>query len=373
MVQKVSFTNQNQVLKSEDSDQDLNKDREVQAKNSKQTKTDKISFKTKLKRIFNFHKQKEVNPEYAEYAIYIKDFTKKFKKFKAVDNATIKVKKGTIHGFIGPNGSGKTTTIKSLISAIVPTSGELLIYGQDSWTVAAKKHVGYIPEAARFPRKISAYDYLVSMAQVSGVNAKEAKVKAENILKELNLWAMRKNNPNNYSSGMKKKVLLAQSLLNNPDVLVLDEPAANLDPTARTELFNDLRKLREQGKTVFISSHILSELQALADEITILNYSKVVFQGTVNQTSHKYQITTTNNKNFMKILKDQGFQVEIEDEYLLVEVGKKNEPTLNKIFSLALKSKITITFLKPYVVDLQDMYEKIVMANRPAQTEKKGK
>ncbi|MDQ7983229.1 MAG: ABC transporter ATP-binding protein [Spiroplasma sp.] len=365
MVQKINLTAQNQIFKSVDQDTPDEIDQ-----SNEQNKT---SFKAKFKGIFKSRKEKQVNQKYDDYAIYIKAFTKKFKKFKAVDNATIKVKKGTIHGFIGPNGSGKTTTIKCLISAMVPSSGELLIHGQNSGTVAAKKHVGYIPEAARFPRKISAYDYLVSMAQVSGVKAKEARSKAQQILMDLKLWDKRKVNPNNYSSGMKKKLLLAESLLNNPDVLILDEPAANLDPTARTELFNELKKLREQGKTVFISSHILSELQTLADEITILNYSKVVFQGTVNQTGQKYQINTTNNKKFLKLLLANKYHVEVDQEYLLVEVSQKVTTDLNIILALALKEKITITFLKPYILDLQEMYEKIVMANKPEQIEKPGK
>lgn len=365
MITKINFMSSNQIFKSEGSNQTPET-----TEKSNEVATDKITFKDKFRRFFNISKGNKFNQEYGDYAIYIKNFTKKFRNFKAVDQATIKVKKGTIHGFIGPNGSGKTTTIKCLISAMVPTSGKLLIHGQDSWTVAAKKHVGYIPEAARFPRKISAFDYLISMAQISGVNVKDAKSRAENILKDLGLWEKRRHNPNDFSSGMKKKVLLAQSLLNDPDVLILDEPAANLDPTARTELFDELKKLREQGKSVFISSHILSELQTLADEITILNYSKVVFQGSVNQGDNQYQINSSNNKNLKKILKAAKFHVENADDYLLVKINEKSEVDLNKILALAVKEKITITFLKPYVVDLQEMYEKIVMANRPNNQEK---
>ncbi|WP_342276111.1 ATP-binding cassette domain-containing protein [Spiroplasma endosymbiont of Nebria brevicollis] len=134
---------------------------------------------------------------------------------------------------------------------MVETKGDLIVHGKRSWTVEAKKQIGYIPEAARFPKRITTYDYLVSMGQISGLTYKMVKTKTEEILKGLDLWKFKKRNPNAYSSGMKKKVLLAQSLLNNPDVLILDEPAANLDPTARTELFNDLKKLRDQGKTIF--------------------------------------------------------------------------------------------------------------------------
>lgn len=338
---------------------------------SDKAKPEKVSFQNKIKNIFNAHKTTKVNQEYADYAIYIKNFTKKFKKFTAVDNATIKVKKGTIHGFIGPNGSGKTTTIKCLISAMVPTSGELLIHGQNSWTVAAKKRIGYIPEAARFPRRITTYDYLVSMGEVSGLDSKQAKKKTEEILKDLNLWKFKKRNPNAYSSGMKKKVLLAQSLLNNPDILVLDEPAANLDPTARTELFNDLRKLREQGKSVFISSHILSELQTLADEVTILNYSKVVYHGQVKEEQSRYEISSSDNAKLSKILAAKEIAVEKHEGHLLV--AAKHDEEIAEIVGLAVKAKITIRLLKPYIVDLQTMYEKIVMEHAPNKMQKKGK
>lgn len=328
-------------------------------------------YKKKNKYFFNFHKFNQVNKKYADYAIYIKNFTKKFKKFTAVDDATIKVTKGTIHGFIGPNGSGKTTTIKCLISAMIPTKGQLMIYGRNSWTVAAKRHIGYIPESARFPKKITTYDYLVSMGQISGLKLEEAKDKTEEILRDLNLWKFKKRNPNDYSSGMKKKVLLAQSLLNNPDILILDEPAANLDPTARTELFNDLRKLREQGKTVFISSHILSELQNLADEVTILNYSKVVYHGSIKQGNERYEISTNNNSKFFQILKENNFYVEKYENNLLVNI--KSDKEIDQIIELVTKAKITIRLLKPYVVDLQTMYEKIVIENDPKKNQKKGK
>lgn len=329
-----------------------------------------LDVKKSFKNFFNrYNRNVIVSSEDIENAILIRDFSKIFKKFKAVDNATIRVKKGTIHGFIGPNGSGKTTTIKCLVSAMVETKGDLIVHGKRSWTVEAKKQVGYIPEAARFPKRISTYDYLVSMGQISGLSHKIAKTKTEEILKELDLWKFKKRNPNAYSSGMKKKVLLAQSLLNNPNVLILDEPAANLDPTARTELFNDLKKLRDQGKTIFISSHILSELQNLTDEVTVLNYSKVVYNGLVNKSDSMYEISTTNsNDKLMKILLDNKFQTEVNEKRLLVNI--KSETEVAKVLELALHAHIIITYLKPYTVDLQTMYERIVMEAK--QTSQKG-
>lgn len=329
--------------------------------NTNEEKKYKIfNFKIYIRNWFNrYNRNVIVSAKDGQYAILIRDFTKQFKKFKAIDNANIKVKKGTIHGFIGPNGSGKTTTIKCLISAMVETKGDLIIHGKRSWTVEAKKQIGYIPEAARFPKRITTYDYLISMGQISGLKYKMAKEKTEVILKELDLWKFKKRNPNAFSSGMKKKVLLAQSLLNNPDVLILDEPAANLDPTARTELFNDLKKLRKQGKTVFISSHILSELQHLADEVTVLNYSKVVYTGTVNKTDSLYEISSNHNDKLIKLLIAKDFIVEVNENHLLVNV--KTEAQVAEVLTMALKNNIIITYLKPYTVDLQTMYERIVM------------
>ncbi|WP_161565705.1 ABC transporter ATP-binding protein [Mycoplasma sp. ATU-Cv-508] len=251
----------------------------------------------------NPNNQDLVNPS-GSFAISIENLTKKFKHFTAVKEVSIQVSRGAIHGFIGPNGAGKTTTIKCLISAMIPTKGRLLIQGLKADQVEAKKLVGYIPESARFPKRISTLDYLYSMALISGLTKKEAHKIAEDILKTIGLWEFRRRDPNSYSSGMKKKVLLAQSLLNNPSVLILDEPAANLDPTARAELFDDLRKLAQQGKTIFISSHVLAELQQLINEVTILNQGQVVYNSRLSdKPTNTYLVGSDNQSKLLTLLK----------------------------------------------------------------------
>jgi len=315
---------------------------------------------TKIKNHFLFIKEYAIpTRKEIEYAILIKDVTKKFKKFTAVKAATIKVNPGTIHGFIGPNGSGKTTTIKCLINAMNPTTGEILVFGHPAITVKAKKHLGYIPESARFPKRTSTEKYLIAMGQIAGLTAKEAKSKTISILKDIDLFKFKTKNPNDFSSGMKKKILLAQSLLNNPDILILDEPAANLDPTARTELFNDLRKLRDQGKTVFISSHILSELQHLVDEFTILNFGDVVYHGKVEANTNKYEINSNNNELLNQILVTLNFTVEQLAHTLIVNTTA--EAQVYEIQDAANKNNIKIKSLKPHEFDLQKIYEEIVI------------
>ncbi|WP_374697052.1 ABC transporter ATP-binding protein [Spiroplasma endosymbiont of Polydrusus formosus] len=301
-----------------------------------------------------------------DLAIEIHGFTKKFKKFIAVDNISMNVGKGKIHGFIGPNGSGKTTTIKSLVGAIISTKGQFSIDGLKAGSSAAKGIIGYIPENARFPKHLNIYKYLVEMSYLRNVNYKEAKIKANKILDNLNLWKFRTKNPNTFSSGMKKKVLLAQALIADPKVLILDEPAANLDPTSRQELFNDLIKVRNEGKTILICSHILTELQDLADEITILNYGKVVFSGNViNHSQNYYQFTVIEKPMLVsleKVVKKLNIPViEKLDNALILHLESGNEQ-IKKIAYKAFEEKVILITIKPFVTNITEIYDRVVFS-----------
>ncbi|PQP79630.1 ABC transporter ATP-binding protein [Spiroplasma sp. ChiS] len=278
-----------------------------------------------------------------DLAIEIHGFTKKFKKFVAVDDIDINVAKGKIHGFIGPNSSGKTTTIKSLVGAIIPTSGNFSINGLKSISPSAKKLIGYIPENAWFPKHLNVYKYLIEISYLRDVKYKEAKVKAKEILENLNLWKFRTKNPNTFSLGMKKKVLLAQALIADPKVLILDEPAANLDLTARQELFNDLIKVKNQGKTILICSHILTELQDLTDEITILNYGKVVFSGAIINSSQNYYQFTVMEKPMLASLENGNAQIK-------------------EIAYRAFEEKVILITIKPFVTNITEIYDRVVFS-----------
>ena len=299
-------------------------------------------------------------------AIEIHGFTKRFKKFVAVDNIDMKVAKGKIHGFIGPNGSGKTTTIKSLVGAIIPTIGNFNIDGLKANSPAAKKIIGYIPENARFPKHLNVYQYLVEMSYLRDIPFKDAKVKAKKILENLNLWKFRSKNPNTFSSGMKKKVLLVQALIADPKVLILDEPAANLDPTARQELFNDLIRIKNQGKTILICSHILTELQDIADEITILNYGKVVFSGTViNASQNYYQFTVMEQpmlNDFEAVIKKLNIPIieKLEDS-LILHLEKESEQ-IKQIAHHAFEKKVILITIKPFVTNITEIYDRVVFS-----------
>jgi ABC-2 type transport system ATP-binding protein len=244
-------------------------------------------------------------------AISIEKYTKKFKKFVAVQDINMEVGQGKIHGFIGPNGSGKTTIIKTLIGAYVHKNGVIKINAFKAGTITANSLIGYIPERASFPSHLNCIQYLQSMAEVSGFSAKNAKIKAKDIMEELGLMHLSKRNPNNFSSGMQKKILLAQALLNDPEVLILDEPAANLDPVARKELFDTLFLLKNSGKSILISSHILSELERIVDEVTFIHYGKIIYSGTLDKFDGLTQdvfIKSKDNEALSKYLNELGYE-----------------------------------------------------------------
>ncbi|RLC94531.1 MAG: ABC transporter ATP-binding protein [Chloroflexi bacterium] len=220
--------------------------------------------------------------------IETKGMTKEFGKFVAVDGIDLRIERGAVHGFIGPNGAGKTTTIKMLIGAIRCTRGSGYIMGQPVGSVAAKRLIGYSPEHPAFYREMSALDYLVYMARVCGV-AGDVERKAIDLLDWLELGKFTESKVGGFSAGMKQRLGLAQALIHDPELLILDEPTANLDPTGRMSILGKLRETsKERGVTIFISSHILGELEHLVDSVTLINKGRVVAEDSMQNLKEAY-------------------------------------------------------------------------------------
>jgi ABC-2 type transport system ATP-binding protein len=288
-------------------------------------------------------------------------YTKKFKKFLATKDVSFKVGKGVIHGFIGPNGSGKTTTIKALIGAYTSKKGTILINGNIAGSEKANQFIGYIPERASFPKHLNCLQYLVTMGELSGLKRVDSRRRAREILEELDMSKHAKRKPTSFSSGMQKKILLAQSLLTDPDILILDEPAANLDPTARKDLFDQLIKIRNMGKTILISSHILAELERLIDEVTFLYYGQVIYTGKVENIAALENvdifIKSADNQKLSKFLIKKKYNIkgDLKTEIILKNVNKKK---IMNAYEDIYKSKILVTSFRAN--DLQSIYDALV-------------
>lgn len=219
----------------------------------------------------------------------VKNLTKIYKKKENIGifNLNFFVEKGSFHAFIGENGAGKTTTIKTIIGSYTNWSGEILIDGINALNPESKKKLGYIPENAIFPKDITSFEYLKYLGILNGIDKSLVKNQIEEFLEKFGILDLKDKKPNQFSSGQKKKVLLIQALLSNPEIIILDEPAANLDPTARFQLFTILKELNKEGKSIFISSHILSEIDKYVDSLTLIHEGEIKYCGKKEQELEK--------------------------------------------------------------------------------------
>jgi ABC-2 type transport system ATP-binding protein len=241
-----------------------------------------------------------------EPAVEIEGLTKDYevgflkkKKVRALDGLSLTVEAGQIFGFLGGNGAGKTTTLKLLMRLIYPTHGRARILGRDIGDVAMHARIGYLPENPYFYDYLSARELLDFCGQLFGINAAERQRRTKDLLTRVGLeeksWdkQLRK-----FSKGMLQRTGLAQALINDPEIIFLDEPMSGLDPMGRREVRDLIAGLREQGKTVFMNSHILSDIEVLCDRVAILHQGKLSATGRLDDLrrqagDERYEITAT--------------------------------------------------------------------------------
>lgn len=201
----------------------------------------------------------------------------------AVDHLDLEVCKGEIFGFLGPNGAGKTTTLKILMGLIYPTSGKAWVLGQKIGDVAMKHHVGFLPEAPYFYDYLTAEEFLRFYGQLFGLGGRLLSERITALLNVVGLSDARGLQLRRFSKGMLQRIGIAQALINDPQLVVLDEPMSGLDPVGRKEIRDLILRLKEQGRTVFFSSHILHDAEVLCDRVGILLKGRLVALGKVSE------------------------------------------------------------------------------------------
>ena len=219
----------------------------------------------------------------------IDKLTKNYGEFTALNGLSLEVPDGALHGFVGPNGAGKTTTMRILATLMSPTSGTAYVDGTDVTREGqkARKLVGYMPDFFGVYDSLTCREYLDFYARCYRIGAAERKRMGSQLLELVQLQDKENEYVDALSRGMKQRLCLARSLIHDPKLLILDEPASGMDPRARAEMKGILRTLREMGKTVLISSHILPELSEMCDSLTILDHGELVFSGTVDELSDR--------------------------------------------------------------------------------------
>ena len=200
---------------------------------------------------------------------------------RALDRLTLGVERGEIFGFLGPNGAGKTTTLKLLMQLIYPTSGRASVLGLPIGSLALKARIGYLPEHPYFYDYLTAEELLTYFASLFGLAPAARRTRVAQLLDQVGIGAERRLALRKYSKGMLQRVGLAQAVLNEPDVVFLDEPMSGLDPLGRRDARALIHDLRKRGCTVFFSSHILSDAEALCDRVAVLAHGRLAAQGRV--------------------------------------------------------------------------------------------
>ncbi len=241
------------------------------------------------------------NPKSNEVVVSVRGLTKIFKDFwgrpkaRAVDNVDFDVRRGEVFGLLGPNGSGKSTTVKLLLGLLYPTKGHLEIFGHSPRHVQTKSRIGYLPEESYLYRYLNSRETLDFFGNLFQLSKGERENRAEQLLEMVGLNQTRTRAVGEFSKGMQRRIGLAQALINDPDLVILDEPTAGLDPIGCREVKDLILALARRGKTVILSSHLLSDVEDVCDRVVIYYGGKIQAMGTLKEllaTPDTLRITT---------------------------------------------------------------------------------
>ncbi len=323
--------------------------------------------------------------------IELKNVTKKYNNFKAVDDISFKIEEGEIVGFLGPNGAGKSTTMSMITGYIEPTKGKIIVNGYDIDQKAkqAKRQIGYMPENVPLYTELTVKEFISYMADLKLVKRKDKKSEIERVLNQTGLNEVKSKLIRNLSRGYRQRVSLAGALVGNPPILILDEPTVGLDPKQVTEIRNLIKSLKEKH-TILISSHILSEINQMCNKIIIINKGKIVKvdktenieSETLSSNSDKKELLitveeeTTTLSDITKKLKPIKSvtlinQKDKEKQYSISYEGDEN--VKKELLKLCIDKDINVVEVKKKEISLEDAFLKIIDEDSTSNKEKGGK
>jgi ABC-2 type transport system ATP-binding protein len=268
-----------------------------------------------------------------ELAIETNGLTKRYGSLTAVNKLDLRVKRNTIHGFLGPNGAGKTTTIKILMGLLRPDEGSIKVLGQELHSKAegffhafyenadSRLSIGYMPELPKFPKHLKGSELLDIYGRMYGMTEQQRKMQIPRLIEMVGLKGRENELIGKYSKGMQQRIGIAQALLNNPDLLILDEPSLGLDPVGMVEVREIVKEIAKEGRTIFVSSHLLFEVEQICTDITIINRGTELVSDTLQKVSGSLS----------------------GPALLHVEVAKISENVVNAVKSLPFVSKVLQT------------------------------
>ena len=274
--------------------------------------------------------QPEVVIETRNLSKVYRDFwgRQKVRALKALD---LEVRRGEVFGLLGPNGSGKTTTIKLLLGLLYPTSGQALVLGQDATEVAKNERIGYLPEESYLYRFLNAEETLDFYGRLFNIPRAKRRQKAADLIEMVGLTKSRRRQLREYSKGMTRLIGLAQALINDPEVLFLDEPTSGLDPIRTHEMKHLIRDLQKQGKTILMCSHLLADVQDVCDRIAILHQGELKELGRVDNLLKVRDVTEIRTSGLSPEAQEEIRQVVLKHQGTVHSIGNPTT-TLEELF-----------------------------------------
>ena len=290
-------------------------------------------------------------------AIRIEGLTKEFGTLTAVDGLTVDVEQGGVIGLLGPNGAGKSTTIRMLLGLIRPTSGTATVLGESIEHPGRYiEHVGALIETPAFYPKLSGDANMRTLAALDG----QPKARIDKVLEIVKLTSRRGDRVSEYSLGMKQRLGIAAALLRDPDILILDEPMNGLDPAGIVEIRTLLQDLAQQGKTILVSSHLLSEVQAVADQVVIIDKGRLIFEGDLaallDEAAHEVVVvpeTMDDLASLAEVLERAGYALTVDEGAIHVAGAVDAPAQLNR---LAFDGEIILAELRIRDEDLEAVF-----------------
>ncbi|TWT26061.1 ABC transporter ATP-binding protein [Planomicrobium sp. CPCC 101110] len=292
--------------------------------------------------------------------IQTKSLTKTYDGKGGISDVTLSVGEGIVYGFLGPNGSGKSTFVRTLLGLLQPTGGEGYILGEPIGTTKSREQVGYLPELFRYPDWLTGKQLLESHAELCKIPARQRSRRIEEVIELVGMAGRETGRISGFSKGMSQRIGLACAILNDPKVIFLDEPTSALDPIGRKDVRDLMVYLRDQGKTVFLNSHLLYEVESVCDNVSIVHQGEIVAQGAWRElmmTEAQVEIVTagTGAVQFPPFIKSwqKGNEEEGRTRWILQLEDERDIP---KILHHLSSGKVDVHEVKPITPHLEDVF-----------------
>jgi ABC-2 type transport system ATP-binding protein len=308
--------------------------------------------------------------------IEVENLRKTYRQFRggdvnALDDVSLRVEPGTIFGLIGQNGAGKTTLVKILLGLATPTAGSARVLGGSPSNPATRRRAGYLPEQMRLPDYFKSADFLRYMGRLNGVAAAALNERIPKLLERVGLAGVRKP-VKSYSKGMQQRLGLAQALVNDPQLLFLDEPTDGLDPLGRKDVRDLLIRLRAEGKTIFLNSHLLSEVEFVCDQIVILNkglVARVAVPQDFTRGTGEYVVRVTEADDAVRaavdgVLRPSG-ELRVEWHDTTLRFVPRDLAQMNAVLDVLRRVPVEIESVEPIRLSLEEFFVQVVTAKEP--------